>query len=189
MNVELSQLWLPIVLSAVFVFLVSSIVHMVLQVHKHDYKPLPNEGGVTDALRSLGVAPGAYVFPACTSMKDLGTAEMQQKFAQGPVGHLVIRPKGMPSMGKSLLQWFVFCIVVSVFIAYLGTLTIPAGTAAMRVFRITGTVAVLAYGVTGVMDSIWKGLSWGTALKFIGDGIAYGLATAATFAWLWPHAG
>lgn len=52
----------------------------------------------------------------------------------------------------------------------------------------TGTVAVLAYAVTYIPDSIWKGLSWGVTAKFMFDGLIYGLVTAGTFGWLWPAA-
>ena len=37
--------------------------------------------------------------------------------------------------------------------------------------------------------SIWKGLRWSVTIKFVIDGIIYGLVTAATFAWMWPAAG
>ncbi len=56
----------------------------------------------------------------------------------------------------------------------------------MAVFRFTGTVAILAYAVCAVPDSIWKGQRWSVTIKFVFDGVVYGLATAGTFAWLWP---
>ncbi len=40
----LTELWLPILLSAVFVFIVSSIIHMALPIHKGDYGKLTNQG-------------------------------------------------------------------------------------------------------------------------------------------------
>jgi hypothetical protein len=56
------------------------------------------------------------------------------------------------------------------------------------VFRLTGAAAVLGFSLSYIPDSIWKGLSWGTTLKFAFDGLLYGLATGAVFAWLWPIA-
>ena len=41
--VSLTALWLPILASAVLVFVMSSIVHMALGYHKTDYKSLPDE--------------------------------------------------------------------------------------------------------------------------------------------------
>ena len=38
---SLAALWLPILLSAVIVFVVSSILHMALPFHKNDYRQLP----------------------------------------------------------------------------------------------------------------------------------------------------
>src|SRR5687768_16961201 len=97
--VPLSELWLPIVLSAVFVFVVSSLIHMVLQIHKGDCKKLAGEEKVLDALRSTGVQPGEYMFPGCNSMKEMSSPEMAAKYKQGPVGYLVVMPPGGPSIG------------------------------------------------------------------------------------------
>ena len=54
--VSLASLWLPILLSAVFVFIVSSVMHMFLPYHKSDYRKLPDEGKVMEALRSAKAA-------------------------------------------------------------------------------------------------------------------------------------
>jgi hypothetical protein len=43
---ELHALWLPILLSSVFVFLASSVIHMASPWHKSDYPKLPNEDKV-----------------------------------------------------------------------------------------------------------------------------------------------
>src|SRR5258708_1008766 len=58
--VSLTQLWLPIVLSAVFVFIASSVIHMVLQWHKPFYKGFANEADVRAALGKSMSAPGIY---------------------------------------------------------------------------------------------------------------------------------
>ena len=186
----LAMLWLPILLSAVFVFIASSVIHMVLQLHKRDYKRLPNEEQALEALRKAGVGQGQYVFPCPVSgeMKDCGTPEMLAKYEQGPVGVVVVRPRGMPNIGKSLGQWFAFCIVISVFTAYLTGLAAKPGEPGMHVFRVSAAAALLGHGFTSVCDSIWKGVSWGTTVKFVFDGLVYALVTAGTFAWLWPAA-
>jgi len=56
--VPLTALWLPILLSAVIVFVASSIIHMVLPIHKSDYRKLPEEDRVLETLRAAGVTPG-----------------------------------------------------------------------------------------------------------------------------------
>ncbi|MEZ6037438.1 MAG: hypothetical protein R3F29_08160 [Planctomycetota bacterium] len=185
---DLASLWLPILLSAVFVFIASSVIHMALPLHKNDYRRLPDDDLVRDALRKAGVGPGQYMFPGCESMKDMGTPEMQAKYAQGPVGVLVVRPNGMPAMGKALGQWFAFCLVVGVFTAYLTGLAVAPGAAYGHVFRVAGTVALLGFAFSSVTDSIWKGVSWTTTGKFVFDGVVYALVTGGTFGWLWPTA-
>jgi hypothetical protein len=185
----LADLWLPVVLAAVAVFLASSVMHMALPWHKSDYRQLPNESAVIAALRSHGVGPGQYMFPRPTSMKECSSPEMIEKFRQGPVGNMIVLPNGMPSMGKALFQWFVFCLFIGVIAAYVAWHALPAGAPYLSVFRIAGTTAFMAYGVSSVTDSIWKGLSWGTTTKFLIDGIVYALVTGGVFGWQWPGAG
>lgn len=186
--VSLTALWLPILVSAVLVFLVSSVVHMVLPHHKSDMSPLPDEEAVGAALRSKPLPPGEYVLPYCADMKEMGSPEFVARMERGPVAMLSVFPNGPWNMGKNLGQWFVYCIVVSVFVAYLAGLALPAGAESMRVFRFTATVALLGHGFSSVSNSIWKGVSWGTSFKFFLDGLAYALAAAGAFAWLWPAA-
>lgn len=182
----LASLWLPILLSAVFVFVVSSLIHMVLQLHKNDYVKLAQEEQVLSTLRDFGVGAGQYMFPCASSSKEWKSLEMQHKFQRGPVGTLIVRAPNSLNIGKALLQWFVFSIVVSVFVAYLTSHVLAPGAHYLQVFRIAGTAAVLGYASSSVMDSIWKGVSWLTTLRFVIDGVVYGLVTAGTFGWLWP---
>jgi hypothetical protein len=185
--VPLTALWLPILLSAVIVFIASSILHMALPIHKNDYRKLPDEDKVLDALRSAGVTPGRlYIFPYCTR-KEMKSPETVEKFKRGPIGHLIIRPNGPPAMGKFLLQWFIYCIVVGVFTAYLTGRTRLPGTHYPEVFRVAGSTAFLGYSLALIQNAIWKGETWGVTMKHILDGLLYGLLTAGTFGWLWPR--
>ena len=59
--VSLMQLWLPILLSAVAVFIVSSIVHMVLKWHASDYHGFSNEDEILAAIRKGNPSPGIYM--------------------------------------------------------------------------------------------------------------------------------
>lgn len=183
----LAALWQPILLSAVLVFITSSLVHMVIKYHASDYKPLPNEDAVRAAIRSANPAPGQYILPYCKEMKDLETPEMKQKFTEGPVGVLTLKRPGSYSMGPSLTQWFVFNLVISFFVAYVACHTLAAGTPYLQVFRVVGTVAWLAYAGGHVPSSIWMGQPWSITLKHVFDGLLYGLVTAGTFGWLWPR--
>lgn len=182
----LAELWLPILVSAVFVFIVSSIIHMALPVHKSDLSKLKNEDAVLAAMREQGVAPGAYMFPCAASMKDMDSPEMREKLKLGPVGYLTVLPAGGFNLGASLIAWFLYCVAVGLFVAYVSWHALGAGAAYLEVFRISGTTAVLGYAIGHCQNSIWKGVSWGTTAKFIIDGVIYGLVTAGTFGWLWP---
>ncbi len=182
--VSLGALWLPILLAAVFVFIASSIIHMLLKYHNTEFKQLPNEEAVRAALR--GAPAGMYSTPYCADMKDLEKPDVKQKFQEGPVGMLVLKAPGPMSMGPALIQWFVFCIVVSLFAAYIGGRTLPPGTAYLQVFRITGTVAVIGYGLSEVAGSIWMGKPWSSTAKSLFDALIYGLVTGGTFGWRWP---
>ena len=91
--VPLTALWLPIVLSAVIVFVASFVMHMLLKYHNSDYRKLPDEDKILGALRPANLTPGLYVFPHTTHAEMKSPATME-KFKQGPVGMLTIRPSG-----------------------------------------------------------------------------------------------
>jgi hypothetical protein len=90
-------------------------------------------------------------------------------------------------MGKYLGLWFVYCVVIGIFVAYLTGRTLGAGTDYLQVFRVAGTAAFLGYALAQVQDLIWKGQTWGVTFKHVFDGLIYGLLTAGTFGWLWPR--
>jgi hypothetical protein len=181
--VAISSLIWAVLLAAVLVFVVSSVVWMVLPHHKSDYKGLPDEQAVLDALGK--VPPGAYDFPHMTSMDEMKTPEMKARFEAGPVGFFTVAP-GAPNMGKNLGVWFVYCFVVSWITAYVATRTLPPGAEYLLVFQITCTVAWASYGLSAVSDSVWFSRPWSQTLKQLFDAFLYGLVTGGAFGWLWP---
>jgi hypothetical protein len=185
--VSIPELWLPIVVAAVLVFVVSSLVHMVLGYHKSDYRQLSREAEVMDALRAASVTPGQYSFPYCASMKEMGTPEAKARFEKGPVGLVTVMPSGAPAMGKFLGLWFGYCLLVSVFVACIASRTLAPGTPYLQVFHIAGAVAFMAYGVSQLVGPIWMGQRWSATLKNVFDGLLYALVTAGAFGWLWPR--
>jgi hypothetical protein len=182
----LAALWLPILVSAVFVFVVSSIIHMALPIHANDMGKLACEDDFLDAMRKWGAAPGTYMFPGADSMKDWSNPELLEKIKRGPVGRITLFGPGGFNMGKSLAIWFALSLLVATFAGYLGWHGAGRGADYLDVFRMTGTGALLGYAFGHFHDSIWKGQSWGVTAKFIVDGIVYALVTAGTFGWLWP---
>ena len=184
--VPLSALWLPIVLSAVIVFVASSIMHMLLPYHRGDYKQLPDEDKLLPALRSAGLTRGLYIFPFGTH-KDMKSPAMLEKYKQGPVGMMTVFPSGPPVMPKFLGLWFAYCLVIGFFVAYLTGHTVMSGAHYLAVFRVAGTAAFLAYGLGQLSNGIWKGQTWSFTIKEVVDGLIYALLTAGTFGWLWPR--
>lgn len=107
---------------------------------------------------------------------------MIEKFTRGPVGMLTIRPSGPPAMGKNMVQWFLYCALISIFAAYLSSRLLAPATAFIQVFRVVGTVALLGYGTAHAQESIWNSRSWVVTFKHLFDALIYALLTAATFA-------
>ncbi|MBK8005105.1 MAG: hypothetical protein IPK12_14570 [Gemmatimonadetes bacterium] len=186
--VSLVQLWLPVLLGALAVFFASSLVHMVFKWHNSDYQRLPNEDEVRAAMRKGSPAPGGYVTPYCSDMKELADPGMQARFAEGPVAFIYVRPSGLPSMGPALGQWFVLNLVVAVFVAYLGSRLLAPGTPYLQVFRVAGTIAFVAYAIGHVSDGIWYGRPWRAVGKDLLDALLYALVTGGVFGSLWPKA-
>ena len=185
--VSLGSLWLPILVSAVLVFIVSAIIHMVLKYHNSDYTRLPNEDAVRAAIRAGNPPPAQYMMPYCSDMKDMEKPEVKQKYIEGPVAVMNVLHPGVPSMGKSLTQWFVFVLCTSFFIGYVAAHSIPLGKTYLEVFQVVGAVGFLAYAAGQMPESIWMGRPWRVTLKNVLDGLVYGLVTAGTFGWLWPR--
>ena len=184
--VPLTALWLPILLSAIIVFVASSIMHMVLPYHRSDYQRLPDEDKLLAALRAAGLKRGLYIFPFCTH-KEMKSPALIEKYKQGPVGMMTVLPSGPPVMPKFLSMWFVYCLIIGLFVAYLTGRTVTPGAHYLAVFRVAGTAAFLAYGLGHLSNGIWKGQTWSVTIKEVIDGLVYGLLTAGTFGWLWPR--
>jgi hypothetical protein len=185
--VPIMSLWLPIVLSAVIVFVVSSIIHMVLPFHRHDWRRLSNEDGVLDALRRFNIAPGDYLAPRPASPQAMKDPEFLAKMKAGPVLVMTVRPGGPPSMGRSLGLWFAYAVVVGIFAAYIAGRALAPGTRYLEVFRFAGCTAFVGYSLALLQNSIWYWRNWGATLRSVADGLVYGLLTGGTFGWLWPR--
>ncbi len=184
--VPLMDLWLPILLSSVIVFLVSSVLHMVFKHHNSDFQKVSSEDQVMSDLRKANLSPGDYVLPHTTDNKVRNSQEFKDKMNQGPVVMMTVFPSGQTGMGASLTLWFLFSLVVGIFSAYIAGHALPAGSNYLSVFRFTGTTAFIGYGLALVHDSIWYKRKWSTTFKFIFDGLIYALFTAGVFGWLWP---
>lgn len=186
--VALTSLWLPVVVSAVLVFVASSVVHMVLGYHNGDYGKLPKEDDILAALGPIGIPPGDYFLPFAGGMAAFKDPAFQAKWTKGPVATLTVMPAGMNFMGRQLAQWVVYAAVVAFFAGYVASRTIPAGGDYLIVFRVVGTTAFMGYALGLWQMTIWYQRSVTTTLKSTFDGLLYACLTAGAFGWLWPAA-
>ncbi len=181
-------LWMPIVLSAVAVFVVSSLLHMVLAFwHAGDYLKVPSQDGVMDALRPFAIPPGDYMMPRSGGMQEMRTPEFQEKMSKGPVIFMTVMPNGMMGMGRSLSLWFVYTLVISAFAAYVAGRALPVGADYMRVFLFVCITAFLGYTAALWQAFIWYHKAIGTTIRSTIDGLIYAALSAGIFGWLWPH--
>ena len=186
MNALLS-LWLPILLSAVVVFVISSLVHMVFKWHASDYTAFANEDAVRAAIRAGEPKPGRYVIPHCKEMKDMGSPEMLKKYQEGPVGHFTLGSSCQPNMGKYLGMWFLWTLVISAIAAFLAMRVLGLDHSHARAAaKLIGAVSFIGYGFGTVQESIWMMRPWSGSAKYLLDSALYALGTAFVFYWLWP---
>ena len=184
--VPVMSLWLPILLSAVVAFLLSSLIHMLLKYHQSDFDSVPKEDEVMDALRPFNIPPGNYAIPRAGSMEAMKSPEFIEKANKGPVAFMTVFPNGVPAMGASLIQWFIYCVVVSAFAAYVGGRALDPGAEYLSVFRFVGTTAFIGYTLALWQNTIWYKTKLSTTIKNTFDGLVYALFTAGVFGWLWP---
>jgi hypothetical protein len=186
--VTMGSLWLAVLLSAAGVWVASAIVWMLLPHHRSDYRGLPDEEGARTALGPQQLTPGQYNIPNVAKRSEIKNPDVVRKFDDGPVAFLTVLPNGLPSLGRSLVLTFIYYLVVGILVAYLASRTVAAGAEYLTVFRVTGTVAWIAYGVAVTQDAIWFGRPWSAVVKQLFDALIYGLVTAGFFSWLWPQA-
>lgn len=180
------SLWLPILLSAVIVFIVSSLIHMLLPYHRSDFKKLPDENGVLDGISKFDIPPGDYVFPYAMTSEERNDPAFKEKLKKGPNAFMTVLERGDQAMGLSLGLWFLYCIVVGIFAAYIAGRALEPGAHYLSVFRFAGATAFAGYALALLQNSIWYKKNWSATFKSVFDGLIYALLTAGTFGWLWP---
>ena len=182
----LLPLWLPILLSAAAVWIVSIIFGMALPHHKRDFIGLPDEDGFMDYIRGSGIKPGNYLFPDFRDPKSMKSEKVQKALKEGPVGHLSVWQTPV-TMGGKMVATFIVYLVVSTLIAYLTRVALPGPAEFAKVFQIAATAGILAYSFSFIPNALWFGAYRRTIIASFIDGIVYGLITGAIFAWRWPH--
>jgi len=187
MDVSISELWLPILLGALAVFLASFVMRMVLKHHWSDFNALPGEETIRAAFHQAGVEGGRqYSIPYCKDMETMQSEAFQKVHQEGPSGFLYILPKGPHAFGKSLAQSFLFNLFGAFMAAYLASNFLSKDATAMEVLQCTGTIGFLTFGGAYVWGPIWMGHSWSMCAKELLDALVYGLALGGVFVALWP---
>ena len=184
--VSIISLLVPILLSAVAVFIISSLIHMFLGYHKNDFEKVPSEDQVMDDLRESNIPPGDYMIPYCTDNKERQSQEYKDKLNKGPVAIMTVLPAGQLGMASSMIMWFIYSIIVGIFAAYIAGRALAPGAGYLVVFRFAGCTAFVGYSIALMQNSIWYKKKWSVTIKFMFDGLIYALLTAGFFGWLWP---
>ena len=182
----LMSLLLPIVVSAVAVFVLSVIIHMTPW-HKSDYAKLPDEDGVMKALRPFNIPPNDYTTPHPGSGDYMKSPEYDAKRDAGPVLWVTVVPSGPWNIGKIMGTWFLFVVVVSASVACVVRTIVPPGGHTHAVFHYVALITFLTHGMGAVPMSIWYNRKWSTTLKTAVDALLYALATGWIFSMMWPH--
>lgn len=182
----IAQLWMPILVTAVLIFIASSLIHMVLKWHNADYRQLSNEDDVRAAVRAASPAPGQYVLPYCVDMKEMSGETMMKKFAEGPVAFLTVRKNGPPEMGSTFVMWFAFTVGVAAFAGWLAMSAYAGKANASAAGQLVGFVSFIAYGGGSMPLGIWMGKPWSSVAKDLLDALIYGVISGLVFTWLWP---
>ncbi len=189
----LSQLWLPILVSGVVVWIASAVAWMAIGHHTKDRDPIPDgrEQELMDAVTRLNIRPGSYGFPDFFQCKDknIPAAErkqaMKELYNRHPQG--LLRVWAPINMGRNMALTFLFYLVTSAVIGYLAWAALPQGATFAKVFQVVGTAAILAYCFAGFPGDLWfQEKRRAMAMNLI-DGVIFGLITGAIFAWLWPR--
>lgn len=183
----LIQLWLPILLSAVAVWIASAVIWMVMPHHRNDFKKLPDEDALIRALKGLGIPPATYSFPHCGKHSDSRDPEFMRKWKEGPAGMLTIM-KCDGGMAKSMILTFLVQLIASFLLAYLSTTALDRGIPFIHVFRFFATAGMLTWCFASLPNQIWFGANRSAIVACIIDGIAYAAITGVIFAAFWPKA-
>ena len=180
----IADLWLPILISTFALWIMSFLTWVILPHHYGDRQRAGDEDALMKFLSDANIGPGNYFFPYCGSAKEQGDSAYMERYTQGPRGTLNVY--AMPNMPVNMAKTIAYFFVTLLTIGYISHVACPPGDAAtdfMKVFRVTGTIGVLTYGSSGLLNRVWFTERMWTHVV---DGIAYGLAAGLIFAAMWP---
>lgn len=180
----LFDLWLPIIVGTVVLWFMSFGFWALSPHHFGDRKKVDEEDALMDYLKQAKLPPGNYMFPYCASAKEQGDKAYMEKYMNGPRGTLNVY--AVPNMASNMIRTILYFLVTVFTIAYITHVACPPAEEAtnfMKVFRIAGTISVLTYAASGVLNRIWFVERMWTHIL---DGVAYGIVLGLIFAAMWP---
>jgi hypothetical protein len=181
----LMDLWLPILLSGLAVFMLSALAWMVLPHHKKEWQKFPNEDAVMNAVRAGNPKGGLYNFPHADDPKAMQTVEFQTKMNAGVIAYVTVVEHAGKGMGGTMAKSLLGNLIVSVFVAYVASIALQPGADYLTVFRLTGAVTFMAYGLGQIQESVWFGRPWKSYFLGAADALVYALVTGGIFGWRW----
>ncbi len=203
----LTHLWLPILISGVGVWVASFVFWMAIGHHKKDRDAIPGgqEQEFMDTITRMNIRPGNYGFPDFCQHDNLPRKERMEAlkalYDKHPQG--LLRVWAPANMGVNMLLTFLFYLVTSTVIGYLGWAALPHGATALaipgaggvsgggatfaKVFQVLGTAGILAYCFASFPNDLWFQFKRRAMVMNWIDGVAFGLITGGVFAWLWPR--
>ena len=179
----MTGLWLPTLVSAVAVFLLSFVLHTLLPWHHGDYKTVPGEAQLMDAVRPLDIPPGDYIVPRPSGRAEMQSPEFAEKVRRGPVLVLTVLPSGQVSLARNLIWWFVYLLIVAAIAGHIAQ-RVGGGTGYL-IFHTVALSAFLGYAAALWQMTVWYHRSWATTLRSTIDGAIYAVVTGLIFAWMW----
>jgi mannitol-specific phosphotransferase system IIBC component len=174
-------LWLPILVSAVVLFIASSIAWTVLTHHFHDHNKLPNEEEFMAQVRSMELPNATYIFPLYLSHKDAQNPDNVKRYNDGPRG--VIMLWDVPNIGRNLGLTFLYFFIIATVTAYIGWASMGPGVGFLKAFQVIGAIGVLVFASSGQLNAIW--FPRRTLNDFL-DGVVFGVLMGLVFGLLWP---
>ena len=105
------------------------------------------------------------MFPYCNNNKERNSLNLKIKWLKARLGFSHVFPSGDFGMGSSLAMWFVYCLIIGIFAAYISGHALPPSSNYLSVFRFIGAVAFTGYSLAFMQNSIWYKRNWGTTIK------------------------
>ena len=187
MAVALTDLWLAILIAAASVFFASFIIWMLMPYHKKDIQFMPEEEGFIKAVNDLDIKPGLYMFPNCQDHKDFKSEEFVAKMNSGPWGVFTHIPS-KPNMLKNLIKTFLAYLLITIVVAYIASVALPAGAEYLKVFQIIGAAAFLGHCTGSLAGDFFLAKPNRFIITSFIDGVIFALITAGVIASMWPAA-